>query len=137
MKIMIDTNIFIDVMLNREFFAEDSEKVLLACEKRIVQGFISASCITDIFYIVRKYSHSIEKAYYAVGKIFEIVKIVPVTEKEILMAYKKHDKDFEDCLLSECALSTEADYIITRNIKDFSKSKVMAITPENFLKILR
>ena len=133
MKIMIDTNIFIDVMLDRETLADSSAKILTMCESGNIQGFASASCITDIFYIVRKFSHSTEKAYEAIGKVLEIVKICAVTEKEIFRAYNRHSKDFEDCLLSECALSAGADYIVTRNIKDFTESEVTALTPEDFL----
>ena len=136
MKVIIDTNIFIDVMLDRKPLAESSACVLKACENGAVQGFISASCVTDIFYIIRKYSHSAEKAYSAIGNILEIAGIIPVTESEILRAYKKHYSDFEDSLLSECAFSAGADYIVTRNTKDFSESVIPAITPEDFLKII-
>ena len=136
MKVIIDTNIFIDVMLDRKPLAESSACVLKACENGAVQGFVSASCVTDIFYIIRKYSHSAEKAYSAIGNILEIAGIIPVTESEILRAYKKHYSDFEDGLLSECAFSAGADYIVTRNTKDFSESVIPAITPEDFLKII-
>ena len=62
MKIMCDTNILLDVLLEREPFADDSANVLKLCEKHKMDGFVSASCVTDIFYLVRKYTHSTELA---------------------------------------------------------------------------
>lgn len=135
MKIMVDTNIIIDVLLEREPFIDDSYKLLSLCEEHKVDGFISASSITDIYYLVRKYSHSNELAYNAVGKILEIVKICSVTNSEVITAFQKKAKDFEDCLVAVCANSINCDYIVTRNIKDFSEFEVPAISPSEFLKI--
>ncbi len=135
MKIMVDTNIIIDVLLEREPFIDDSYKLLSLCEEHKVDGFISASSITDIYYLVRKYSHSNELAYNAVGKILEIVKICSVTNSEVITAFQKKAKDFEDCLVAVCANSINCDYIVTRNIKDFSEFEVPAISPSEFLTI--
>ena len=71
MKIMCDTNIILDVLLEREPFAEDSCRVLGLCEERKIDGYVSASSVTDIYYLVRKYTHSSELAYHAVGKLSE------------------------------------------------------------------
>ena len=74
MRIMFDTNIFLDVLLEREPFVEDSCKVLSLCEDHKIDGFVSASSITDIYYLVKKYTHDTDIAYQAIGKILEIVK---------------------------------------------------------------
>ena len=87
MKIMVDTNIIIDVLLEREPFVNDSYKLLSLCEEHQIDGFVSASSITDIYYLVRKYTHSNELAYKAIGKILEIVKICSVTNAEVLTAF--------------------------------------------------
>ncbi len=63
MKIMCDTNVIIDVLLEREPFVEDSCKILKLCEEHKIDGFVSAASVTDIFYLVRKYTHSTELAY--------------------------------------------------------------------------
>ena len=73
MKIMCDTNIILDVMLERQPFAEDSYKVLILCEEHRLESFVSASSVTDIYYLARKCTHSTELAYQAVGKMLEIV----------------------------------------------------------------
>ena len=66
MKIMCDTNVILDVLLEREPFAEDSYKILELCEEHKIDGFVSVSSVTNIFYLVRKYTHSTELAYKAV-----------------------------------------------------------------------
>ena len=86
MKIMCDTNIIIDVLLEREPFVESSYQVLTLCEQHKIDGFVSASSVTDIFYLVRKYTHSTEIAYQSVGKLLNIVKVCSVTKEDVLAA---------------------------------------------------
>lgn len=133
MKVMIDTNVIIDVLLERENFVEESYKVLSMCEEHLISGFVSASSVTDIYYLVRKYTHSTELAYKAIGKLLEIVKVCGVTNNDVLTAFQKKAKDFEDCLISVCAKSNNCNYIITRNKKDFEDFEVEALTPTEFI----
>ena len=133
MKIMCDTNVIIDVLLEREPFAENSCKILSLCEEHRVDGFISASSVTDIYYLVRKHTHSTDLAYKAVGKLLEIVKVCSVTNNDVLTAFQRKAKDFEDCLMAICAKSIRCDYIITRNKKDFEEFDIPLLTPAEFL----
>ena len=137
MKIMCDTNIFLDVLLERESFADDSSRVLSLCEEHRLEGFVSASCITDIFYLVRKYTRSTELAYNAVGKVLEIVKVCSVTNNDVLLAFQKKARDFEDCLVATCANSIHCDYIITRNKKDFEEFSIPLLEPSELLRQLK
>lgn len=136
MKIMCDTNVIIDVLLEREPFEEDSYKILSLCEEHRLDGFVSASSVTDIFYLVRKYTHSTQLAYKAIGKLLEIVKVCSVTNNDVLTAFQKKAKDFEDCLVATCAKSIHCDYIITRNKKDFEEFDIPILTPNEFLQKL-
>ena len=86
MRIMCDTNIILDVLLDRPPFAENSCGVLALCEARKLEGFVSASAVTDIFYLVRKQTHSTELAYRAIGKLLEIVKVCGVTGEAVGVA---------------------------------------------------
>ena len=117
MRLMIDTNIFLDVLTQREPFYADSKAVLKLCESKKVQGFLSASSITDIFYLVHRYLHSTEMAYKALGSILDIAKVLSVTNDDVLNAYLTRAADFEDCLLATCAKSNKCDAIVTRNKK--------------------
>lgn len=136
MKIMCDTNVVLDVLLDREPFVQDSYKILSLCEGHRIHGFVSASSITDIYYLTRKYTHSTELAYRAIGKLLEIVKVCSVTNNDVLVAYQKKAKDFEDCLLATCAKSIGCDFIITRNKRDFEEFDIPLLTPTELLKQL-
>lgn len=133
MKIMCDTNVIIDVLLEREPFVEASYMVLSLCEEHRIEGFVSASSVTDIYYLVRKYTHSAELTYKAVGKLLEIVKVCSVTNNDVLTAFQRKARDFEDCLVATCAKSIRCDYIVTRNKKDFEEFDIPLFTPEELL----
>ncbi len=133
MRLMIDTNIFIDVLTKREPFYHNSKLVLDLCENKKVQGFLSASAVTDIYYLVRRCVHDDDIAYDALGSVLDIVKILPITNDDILSAYMQKAPDFEDCLLAMCAKVNKCDAIITRNKKDFQTFDIDLLSPEELL----
>lgn len=135
MRLMIDTNIFLDVLAERESFFEDSKAVLDLCENKKVQGFLSASSVTDIFYLIRRQFHSVDLAYKALGSVLDIVKAFTVTNEDVLNAYLQRASDFEDCLLATCAKANQCDAIVKRNKKDFLSFGIMLLSPEELLKI--
>ena len=136
MRLMIDTNVFLDVLTEKEPFYADSKAVLKLCESKKVYGFLSASSATDIFYLVRRELHSVDPAYQALGSIFDIVKVLTVTNEDVLNAYTRRAADFEDCLLAVCAKSNHCDAIVTRNKKDFLPFGITLFTPEELLELL-
>ncbi|MGN0587756.1 MAG: type II toxin-antitoxin system VapC family toxin [Oscillospiraceae bacterium] len=134
MKAMIDTNIIIDVLTEREPYFQKSHDVLSLCEKKMINGFVTASTITDIFYIVRRHTHNTEIAYKCLGFLLDIVKVLPVTNDNVVAAFMARSKDFEDRLLAECALANNCAYIITRNTDDFADFGVPLLTPDEAIK---
>lgn len=133
MRMMIDTNIILDVLLKREPFYAQSKAVLDLCENKKILGFISASTATDIFYLIRKGLGSTDEAYKALGHILDIVKILTVTNNDVNDAFLAKAKDFEDCLLATCAKSNKCSGIITRNKKDFLEFDIAVYSPEEIL----
>ena len=133
MNAMLDTNVVIDVLLDREPFSENSSEVLRLCEQRAVGGFVSASSVTDIFYLVKKHTSSTDRAYTAIGLLLRIARVASVTANDVFAAFEAKAKDFEDCLVAVCAQSAACDCIVTRNTTDFEGFAVPAITPEEFL----
>lgn len=133
MKIMCDTNIVLDVMLDQSPFSETSAKVLHLCENGNIDGFTTASCITDIFYIVRKHLHSTEQGYHAIEKLLEILDVCDVTSEDVYEALEHKAPDFEDCLVATCAKSIQCDCIVTRDSKGFQNCGLQILTPEEFL----
>ena len=130
MRLMIDTNIFLDVLLAREPFFASSKAVLSLCELGKHQGFLSASSVTDLYYLVRRQTHSTDLAYNALGEILKIARILTVTNEDVLSAYLAHAADFEDCLLATCARNNKCDAIVTRNGKDFREFGIPVLSPE-------
>lgn len=133
MRLMIDTNILLDVLVKREPFYEASREVLRLCEEKKVQGFLSASAATDIFYLVRRHLHSTDSAYKCLGYVLDILKVLTVTNEDVINAYTKKARDFGDCLLAVCAASNKCDYIITRNKRDFEEFNMETLSPEELL----
>ena len=135
MRLMIDTNIFLDVLAKQEPFYEHSRAVLKLCENRKVFGFLSASSVTDIFYLIHRRLHSVDAAYQVIGFILDIAKVLTVTNEDVLNAYLQRASDFEDCLLAVCAKANHCDAIVTRNKKDFLTFGVTLLSPEELLEL--
>ena len=133
MRCMIDTNIILDVFLDQEPFCTASKAVLHLCETHKIVGLISASSITDLFYIVRKRLQSVDKAYAALEQVMIIVGILPVTPEDVQTALLRHARDFEDCLLATCAAANHCDVIVTRNQADFVSFGVPLLSPEEIV----
>jgi predicted nucleic acid-binding protein len=132
MKVLIDTNIILDVLCNRKDFVEDSEKVFKLCEVKKITGYISALSITNIVYIMRK-ELDMEKIGQVLERLSLIFEIVDLRADDLKRAGKLDFKDYEDAVQSAQATRIKANYIITRNIKDFALSKVTAIKPSELI----
>ncbi len=134
-KILIDTNIFLDYLLKREPFFEDAKNVILSCTEGNTKGCIAAHSVSNMFFILRKDYTSKERREILLNlcRIFDIEGI----DKAKLLSGLANEKfsDFEDCLQVECAKSYGAEYIVTRNISDYSVSDVKAILPSEYLKL--
>lgn len=129
MKLLIDTNIVLDVLCNRKGFVENSSKVFKLCETKKLDGYLSAISVPNIAYILRK-ELSIEKLKSIIVKLNIIFSIIELKPNDLILATDLDFKDYEDALQSVCAKRIKADFIITRNTKDFKNSPVKAITPE-------
>lgn len=133
MKVMCDTNIILDVLLDQEPFAESSDKILRLCEAGKIEGYTTASCITDIFYIVKKHLHSSELGYGAIEKLLEILDVCDVTDRQVREALRLRKPDFEDTLVVVCAKSISCDCIVTRDAKGFVDCGIPCFAPEDLL----
>lgn len=133
MVILIDTNIILDVLEERENFVEQSSKVLELCAKKVIKGYIAFHSVSNIFFILRKkYSKSDRRELLSI--ILDILEVTGASHEQVKQAIaKEYFDDFEDCLQDECAKAVKAEYIITRNKSDFSKADTKAITPEEFI----
>ncbi|MBQ7705864.1 MAG: cysteine--tRNA ligase [Selenomonadaceae bacterium] len=134
MKLLIDSNVILDYILEREPFFEMAKKVLNLSENDDdITEFISASAVTDINYIAYRTLKNRDLVYILIRKVLKMVEIAPVTDKEITNALDLNWKDFEDAVQYSVALSNNIDAVVTRNMKGFSQGEVKICTPEEIL----
>ena len=133
MTVLIDTNVILDVLLKREQFLEKSSNVVLLSEKKIINGYVSASAVTDIFYITNTSYKDKQKTMGLLKELLKTVSIAAITEKEIYRAVDLNWNDFEDAVQYSAGELIEADYIITRDIGEYSGKPIKAILPADFL----
>jgi len=135
MTVLIDTNVVLDVLLNSAGFIENSRSLLDLAEQKRFTGYISASAVTDIFYISQKKLGK-KAAREAIKHLLHIYYPATVTDKDIYKALDLTWDDFEDSVQFTVGEGLSADYIVTRNIKDFSSGHIPAVTPEQFMQII-
>ena len=135
MRVLLDTNILLDVIeVRKEFFDDSSMVVLLAAE---YDGFIAASSVTDIYYVEHKRNRSKEKTKTIMDKLFKLFNILDTTAEDCRNALRSDTPDYEDAVLVESAKRNDIDCIVTRNAKDFRDSGIPVYTPIEFLKVLK
>ena len=134
MTVFLDSNIILDILLKTPEFYNESKSILTIPDTQPdIDYFISASSITDIFYIVNKKIEDKEKTKQYLSELLEIISIAGIDEVCIKNALNSSWKDFEDSVQNESAIQIRADYLVTRNTKDFKSSFVEVITPSEFL----
>ncbi|MDR2579756.1 MAG: PIN domain-containing protein [Fibromonadaceae bacterium] len=132
MRIFIDANIVLDVLLKRIDFIEESAKVLVICKAK--KSALAPHTISNIFFITRK-EYAAKERKEMLLNILEYVDIVPVGKHQIVQALKNDNMDdFEDALQLECAKEFNADYFVTRDLSGFANMGVAVISPEAFIK---
>ena len=138
MRIVIDTNVILDIVQKREPFFADSYQALRKAVEADTECLISASAATDIFYMLRKSFQSAAKAKETLEQLSQLVTFADVQGMDVHTALMRSMPDFEDAVVDAVvdavAERNGASYILTRNIKDFAGSIVPAITPTDFLK---
>lgn len=132
MKVLIDTNVILDVLANRKEFVNDSSKILKLCEVNELKGYVSALSIPNIVYILRKELNG-EKVKDIIDELSLMLDIVDLKSEDLKRAAQLNFEDYEDEVQSCQASRIKADYIVTRNIKDYKNSKIMAIKPAELL----
>ena len=136
MKLMLDTNIILDYLLQRQPHFHDSRTVTLLGLFQDTQNYICAHTITDVNYILCK-TYGSARAQEIIEKDLDFLKLAPITQTEISNALARRWNDFEGAVVSTCAETIRADFIITRNEKDFKLSKIRALSPTDYLSWLK
>ncbi|GHT67967.1 twitching motility protein PilT [Bacteroidia bacterium] len=136
MKVLIDTNIIMDIALERSPFYNHAIILFQKIHDKQLQGSISASTVTDIFYLVQR-EKGRQTATCFLKKLIKVIDIIGVDKDTIVNALQLEWNDFEDAVQAQVALENEIDIIITRNAKDFQEIKnIKVFSPVDFINFL-
>lgn len=132
-KILIDTDVLLDFYFDRQPFSHDASEILLRCEEKFIAGYITPVIISNLYYILRK-TASHEKVLMQLSNLLEIIHISQIPKEVIWEAINSEFKDFEDALQNFSAENENINILVTRNIKDYKKSRITIVTPTVYLK---
>ncbi len=135
MKLMLDANILLDVLQNRQPHVRASSLIWKICECGQATGYVSSLSFANLVYVMRKELDpaSIEDVYRKLSLLF---RWADLSQSDLSRAAALRWNDFEDALQAVMARRLGADYIVTRNVSDYKNSPIPAITPEELLRIM-
>ena len=132
---LVDTNVVLDVLLDRHPHAAGSAAVWAAVEAGVSKGFLAAHAITTIHYLVRR-EMGIAKARGTISAMLRVFEVAAVDGAVLQEALRLPMSDFEDAVTAAAAQVAGCDFIVTRDPKGFRGSPIRALTPEAFLPLL-
>lgn len=132
MKILLDTNVVLDIALNRKPFCEPATKVLDASDFRETHLFITGSIATDLYFVIRK-EKGHETAMRFLRGLLRCVDVCAVDKTVLLAAMDSDFRDFEDAVQNSAAVAGDIEVILTRNRPDFRASPLRIMEPEELL----
>ena len=130
-RIFVDTNILLDVLLEREGYYYDALKIWANAENGNVEACIAAISLNNIHYVMRKLK-SETTAMIAVKILLRIFKVIPVDADILGLAVDFHDKDFEDDIQLQCAIKAKCSQLFTRNPNHYDHSAIAVVPPTSF-----
>ena len=136
MRVLIDTNIVLDFLLQREPFFQDAELLFQAIDAGQLIGYVTATTLTDIFYISRKHTRSVEQARQAVLETLTAMVICPIDRAVLESAFNSGLVDFEDAVQILGAVAQGLDAILTRDNKGFLSSPIPVLSIQELLQQL-
>ena len=131
-RIFVDTNVLMDVLLEREGFYYDALKIWSNAEEGHVEAYIAAISLNNVHYILCKHK-SETTAMIAVKILLQIFKIVPVDFEILRLAADFHNRDFEDDIQLQCAIRARCSQLFTRNPNHYGNSVIAIVPPSSFM----
>jgi len=132
MKVLVDTNVVLDVLLARQPFVKHASQVFALIEKSVIEGYLCATTVTTIDYLLSQ-SLPNKEASKSIERILDLFEVAPVNRAILEQALRSEIDDFEDAVLEQSAKLVDARVIVTRNLKDFRKAEVTALDPAELL----
>ena len=136
MKVLVDTCIIIDALQSRVPFAETAQKLFIYSANKQFEGYITAKSVTDIYYLAHRLTHNDAETRKILSKLFTLFHLLDTTSLDCRKAISSEISDYEDAIMVETAIRSEMDCIVTRNVKDYTKSYVKVYETSALIKIL-
>ena len=136
MRAILDTCVIVDVLQSREPFAADAQRLFLLAANQQFIGCITAKSATDLYYLTHRITHDDKASRTILGKLFTLFEVVDTAGMDCRRALPSGVSDYEDAVMIETALRTEADCIVTRNVRDYSASPVPVYSPGELIRKL-
>lgn len=135
MNILFDTNVLLDVLLDREPFAIDAAFLMTKVEQSEIGGYLCATTVTTIHYLIAK-ALGAKEATRHIQSLLSLFIVAPVNRAVLEQALAASFTDFEDAVLHAAACHAGVQSIVTRNIRDFSKATLPVFTPAELINAL-
>ncbi len=132
MRVLFDTNIILDLFLDRPPFADNAAELWQANADGRLEGFVSAITPVNLFYIARRLKNR-QTAFQVVHEVLTAMVVCPLDQTALQTALTLPFSDYEDAVQHASAVGCGLDIIVTRNIKDFAKSTAPVLTPAQLL----
>ncbi|WP_088892062.1 type II toxin-antitoxin system VapC family toxin [Leptolyngbya ohadii] len=130
MRVLIDTNVVLDVLQEREPFVENAAKLFERLDSGEIEGFIAATTITNIYYIIRRIAGRVV-AQDAITQLLSDLNICAVNLEILEQALALDFEDFEDAVQYACAIVHRVDAIVTRDASGFVNAEIPVVLPED------
>jgi predicted nucleic acid-binding protein len=132
MRVLLDTDVVLDVMLARVPFAQTSGRLLDLAEQGLFEAYISSITPLNVFYIARK-AKSIGDLRQALKQLLQTVQVCPIDHSVLINAFTLPFTDYEDAVQNAAATASKLDAIVTRNLKDYKNATLPVFSPADFL----
>jgi predicted nucleic acid-binding protein len=136
MRALIDTNVILDVLLNRQEFLPASADVWIANERGLFEGFVSAITPVNVYYLARSSKKDKKVARQLVSTVLDAFQVCSVSQEDLRAAIPSNIVDYEDAVQVVSALNVQVDVIVTRDLKDYVNSPIRVMNPAEFVQQL-
>lgn len=135
-NVLVDTDVILDFFFDRAPFSDYAEKVFSLCDTGVIKGFFTPVICSNAYYLLRR-NASHAKVIAKLNQLMLLMEVLTVDRDTVLQALNSGFRDFEDALQNFAAVDCgNVDVILTRNVKDYSRSELGAMTPESYLKMI-
>lgn len=135
LRVLIDLNVILDVLQRREPFYDMSARALAAAEMGLMEGWVAGHSLTTLFYLLARYQ-SVEQARVALTELLSFLSVAAVDQAVLEQALNLPYPDFEDAVQMMAAVRSGAQYLVTRNVRDYTMGPLPVIQPAELLALV-